>query len=156
MNPAVAATVRRAMVGVVEGGTARRASGSLNDGKLTHVLGGKTGTGDHEYREFDSSGREIGSRAVSRAGTFVYFIDDRFFGVVTAFVMGEDAGDYSFTSSLPVQLFKSLAPILKPALQAAAPLPVADNSALAPVAATAIDAASSTAVPAAAAAGTQG
>ena len=135
MNPAVAATVRRAMVGVVEGGTARRASGSLNEGTTTHVLGGKTGTGDHEYREFDSAGRETASHAVSRAGTFVYFIDDRFFGVVTAFVMGEDAGDYSFTSSLPVQLFKALAPILKPALQTSSPLPVADNAASAPSAA---------------------
>jgi len=132
MNPAVAATVRRAMIGVVEGGTARRASGSLDDGGITHVLGGKTGTGDHVYREFDAAGREIASRAVSRAGTFVYFIDDRFFGVVTAFVVGEDAGDYSFTSSLPVQLFKSLAPVLKPALQTTPPLPVADNAAFAP------------------------
>ena len=128
MAPAVATTVRRAMIGVVEGGTARRAAGALDEPGIKHVLGGKTGTGDHEYRTFDSAGHEVGSHTVSRAGTFVYFIDDRYFGVVTAFVTGEEADAYTFTSSLPVQLFKSLAPVLKPALRNLPPLPVADGT----------------------------
>jgi hypothetical protein len=69
MAPEVAATVRHAMIGVVEGGTARRASGSLvgTDGK-PHVIGGKTGTGDHQYRVFNAFGHEIDSHSVSRAG----------------------------------------------------------------------------------------
>jgi membrane peptidoglycan carboxypeptidase len=128
MSPAVAATARRALIGVVEAGTARRALGAFDEPGAKHVIGGKTGTGDHEYRTFDSSGREVASHAVSRAGTFVYFIDDRYFGVVTAFVTGEHAGEYTFTSSLPVQLFKALAPVLKPALQNLPPLPVADGA----------------------------
>jgi hypothetical protein len=42
----------------------------------------------------------------------VFFVQDRYFGVVTAFVLGEDAGSYRFTSSLPVQLFVDLVPNL--------------------------------------------
>ena len=49
---------------------------------------------------------------MSRAATFVFFLGDRFFGVVTAYVMGAEAARYSFTSALPVQVLKSLAPIL--------------------------------------------
>jgi hypothetical protein len=41
-------------------------------------------------------------------------IGDRFFGTVMVFVPGEIASKYEFTSSLAVQVFKNLAPILKP------------------------------------------
>jgi hypothetical protein len=51
---------------------------------------------------------------VSRAATFVFFLGDRFFGVVTAYVTGPEAARYQFTSALPVQVLKSLAPILTP------------------------------------------
>ena len=54
------------------------------------------------------------SRVVSRAATFVFFLGDRFFGVVTAYVTGPEAARYQFTSALPVQVLKSLAPILTP------------------------------------------
>jgi hypothetical protein len=40
----------------------------------------------------------------------VFYIDDRYFGVLTVFVPGKEAGDYSFTSSLPVAILKLLAP----------------------------------------------
>jgi hypothetical protein len=39
-------------------------------------------------------------------------IGDRYFGTVTAYVMGEKASEYAFTSSLPVQVLKVLSPLL--------------------------------------------
>jgi hypothetical protein len=53
---------------------------------------------------------------VSRAATFVFFLGDRFFGVVTAYVTGPEAARYHFTSALPVQVLKGLAPSLMPYL----------------------------------------
>jgi len=41
---------------------------------------------------------------------FVFYIEDRFFGVITAFVPGKESGNYVFTSSLPVAILKLLAP----------------------------------------------
>jgi len=55
-----------------------------------------------------------GSRVVSRAATFVFFLGDRFYGVVTAYVTGPEAARYQFTSALPVQVLKGLAPTLTP------------------------------------------
>ena len=54
------------------------------------------------------------SRAVSRTATFVFFIGDRYFGVITAYVPGQTAQNYHFTSALPVQILKNLAPDLNP------------------------------------------
>jgi hypothetical protein len=41
---------------------------------------------------------------------------DRYFGVMTAYVAGKDAGSYNFTSSLPVQIVRFLKPTLTPLL----------------------------------------
>jgi hypothetical protein len=71
---------------------------------------------------FGPGGRLIESRVINRTATFVFLIGDRFFGTVTAFVPGEAAADYGFTSSLPVQIFKELAPAFS-ALLAEAPIP---------------------------------
>jgi hypothetical protein len=51
---------------------------------------------------------------VNRAATFVFFVGDRFFGVITAIVPGKEAARYSFTSTLPVHLLGKLAPKLMP------------------------------------------
>ena len=51
---------------------------------------------------------------VDRTGTFVFFLGDRFFGTVTAYVPGPDAARFSFTSGLAVQLLKVLEPELRP------------------------------------------
>jgi hypothetical protein len=51
---------------------------------------------------------------VSRTATFVFFIGDRWFGVITAYVPGATAQNYNFTSALPVQILKNLAPELNP------------------------------------------
>jgi len=109
----VAAAARSAVIDVVELGTARRLRGVFQrPDRQPLQVGGKTGTGDHRYESYGAHGRLIGSRVVSRAATFVFFLGDRFFGVVTAYVTGLEAARYHFTSALPVQVLKSLAPIL--------------------------------------------
>lgn len=114
----VADLVRRALLGVVDNGTARRLKGVYRGASPTELLplGGKTGTGDHRYDTFGPGGRVLTSRVVNRAATFAFFIDDRFFGTVTAFVPGSQAANYDFTSALPVQILKAMEPILRPML----------------------------------------
>ena len=120
MAPEVAAVVRRALVDVVEKGTARGLNAALQrDGVKRHIVGGKTGTGDHRYETFAPGGRLIESRVVERAATFVFLIDDRFFGTVTAYVAGPNAARYEFTSALPVRLLGILMPALSPLIDGA-------------------------------------
>jgi membrane peptidoglycan carboxypeptidase len=111
LAPEVARTMRKAMAEVVEQGTARRLNGAfkLADGTVLTV-GGKTGSGDNRFETFNRSGGVISSRATNRTATFVFFIGERYYGVITAFVQGQEAGNYHFTSSLPVTLLKLLAP----------------------------------------------
>jgi membrane peptidoglycan carboxypeptidase len=124
LRPEVCAAVRRALVATVEGGTAQRARGALHhaDGSPV-VVGGKTGTGDHRFKVFARGQHVLEERPVSRSATFVFLIDDRFFGVVTAVVTGPEAGRYHFTSSLPVQLFTALMPEVLPVLEGASETP---------------------------------
>src|SRR5947208_8001331 len=77
-------------------------------------VGGKTGTGDNRFERFAKGGGLISSHVVDRTGTFVFFLGDRFFGTVTAYVPGPDAARFSFTSGLAVQLLKVLEPDLRP------------------------------------------
>jgi len=58
----------------------------------------------------------IESKFISRAAVFTFFLGERFFGVITAYVAGSNAGNYHFTSSLPVQIVKFLQPTLTPLL----------------------------------------
>ncbi len=113
MEPEVAATLRRALREVVDAGTARRVHGAFDllDGTKVEV-GGKTGTGDNRLEAYGPKGRLVGSRAVNRTATFVFYIGDRYFGTLTAFVTGAEADKYSFTSALPAQILKALAPQL--------------------------------------------
>jgi len=117
MPAAVAHAMREAMVSVVEHGTAVRAHGALvaPDGRAA-VVGGKTGTGDHRFKVFGPGGKLLESRVVNRTATFIFVIDGRYYGVITAFVHGPEAANFSFTSSLPSQIFKTLAPTLSPLL----------------------------------------
>ena len=126
MPEAVARAMRDAMVGVVEHGTAVRARGALvaPDGRVA-VVGGKTGTGDHRYKVFGPGGKLRESRVVNRTATLVFVIDDRYYGVITAFVHGPDAAGFGFTSSLPAQIFKVLAPTISPLLTTTGPVDVA-------------------------------
>ncbi len=122
--PELAAVVRSVLIDVVEGGTASRLARAIVREDGTQIaLGGKTGTGDHRYVTFSAAGSIKESRAVNRSATFVFFIGDRFFGTLTAFVPGADAADYAFTSSLSAQVLKNLLPTLKPLTDTARPLP---------------------------------
>jgi membrane peptidoglycan carboxypeptidase len=127
--PEVARIVRRALTGVVAEGTARRLTGTYTDanGGLLPV-GGKTGTGDNRYHHFARGGGITSSRVVDRTATFVFFLGDRFYGTATAFVPGQAAANFHFTSALAVQLVKILQPELKPLLDGP---PSADTKAIA-------------------------
>ncbi len=117
LAPEIAGVVRSAIVKVVDDGTAIALKSRMAANGVTHVVGGKTGTGDHRIKVFAGGGRLIESRAVNRAATFVFMIDGRFFGNITAFVPGADAANYHFTSSLPVRVLGLLLPTLEPLLQ---------------------------------------
>ncbi len=116
----IAAVVRRALIDVAERGSAQRIRGAFRRSDGTGiVVGGKTGTGDNRHDTYGRKGQLIESRVVNRAAVFVFFIGDRFFGTITAYVPGREAADYGFTSSLPVQILKIMAPTLKPMIEAA-------------------------------------
>ncbi len=128
MRPEVAAVTRAALIDVVENGTARALVNSLQRADGTrHIAGGKTGTGDHRFEVYSAPGKLLESRVVNRVATFVFLIDERFFGTITAFVPGADAANYKFTSGLPVRLLGALMPTLAPLLDGDRGIPVTDN-----------------------------
>ena len=118
LSSEVASAVRAALLEVVESGTAVRARGAfaLPDGTQLAV-GGKTGTGDNRIETFGPGLRLEDSKVTSRSATFAFLIGDRHFGVITAYVEGEGAAEFGFTSSLPVQVLKQLAPSLASLVQ---------------------------------------
>jgi membrane peptidoglycan carboxypeptidase len=113
MEPEVAQALRGTLAGVVDNGTARRLKGSFlgHDGRAV-VVGGKTGSGDNRFETFTRWGGVISSRAVSRTATFVFYIGERYFGVITAHVPGREAAQYEFTSALPLSILKLAAPAI--------------------------------------------
>lgn len=114
MAPEVAAALRNGLSEVVEGGTARRLAGAfkLADG-TTLPVGGKTGTGDNRIVLGRGAAKGV---ALNRTATFVFYLGPRHFGTLTAYVIGPQAANYRFTSALPVQILKSMGPLLLPAL----------------------------------------
>jgi cell division protein FtsI/penicillin-binding protein 2 len=117
MDPHVAAALHGVLLGVVQHGTATSLNGLFHapDGSLVEV-GGKTGSGDNRFETFNRGGGVRTSRAVSRTGTFVFYIGTRYFGVITAYVGEEIASRYGFTSALPVAVLRQLAPAMTPLL----------------------------------------
>jgi len=118
MPSQVATALRGALSQVVDAGTAKRVSGSfkLADGTPL-AMGGKTGTGDNRIEAIGAGGRVLSSKSINRTATFVFYIGDHHFGTLTAFVPGASAQSFKFTSALPVQVLKGMAPILMPYLQ---------------------------------------
>ena len=114
----VAQALRGALSQVVDAGTAKRVAGSfkLADGTPL-AMGGKTGTGDNRIEAVGSGGRVISSKSINRTATFVFYIGDSHFGTLTAYVPGASAQNFKFTSALPVQVLKGMAPFLSPYLQ---------------------------------------
>ncbi len=118
--PEVASTVRRALTNVVAEGTGVRFRGAyLDTGGRPLVVGGKTGTGDNRIETYRNGRQLSGSRVVDRTATFVFFLGDRFYGTITAYVSGPAAAKYKFTSALAVQLLKSMTPQLQPLIDKA-------------------------------------
>src|SRR5690606_19402757 len=100
--------------------TARRLQGSFRLGDGTALLlGGKTGTGDNRIESVTRGGQVLSSRAMNRTATFVFYLGPRHFGTLTAFVPGQKAEGFRFTSALPVQVLRGMAPILTPYLEPA-------------------------------------
>jgi len=113
LSPEVARVARAALSDVVENGTGRRVRGAVTDPEGNPVrMGGKTGTGDNRFNVYTPGGALVSSRAVSRTSTFVFYIGDRFYGVMTAFVQGPEADRFDFTSALPAQVVRILGPEL--------------------------------------------
>ncbi len=117
MAPEIAAILRHALAGVVKNGTGERVRGVYVDANGTPLpIGGKTGTGDNRFKVFGLGHRLIESRAVDRTATFVFFLSNRFYGTITAYVYGKQSAYYHFTSALSVSLLKALQPELTPLL----------------------------------------
>lgn len=122
--------VRRALVDVVEDGTARRLKRAFvgRDGQAIE-LGGKTGTGDHRFDVHGKGGRLMSSRAVDRTASFVFLLGEHHFGTVMVHAHEPDAAQFRFTSALAAQVLKSLSPALLPLVEpgactaASAPFP---------------------------------
>ena len=114
LPPAITTVIKSALTDVVSKGTARRLGTTLklSDGS-TLAYGGKTGTGDNRFETYGPGGKLVSSRAVSRAGTFVFMLGDRYFGTITAYVTGDESDSFEFTSALPVQVLKSVSPVLE-------------------------------------------
>ncbi|MBO0491730.1 transglycosylase domain-containing protein [Pseudomonas sp. Marseille-Q1929] len=114
----VAQALRGALSQVVDAGTAKRVAGSfkLADGTPL-AMGGKTGTGDNRIEAMGAGGRVISSKSLNRTATFVFYLGEQHFGTLTAYVPGRTAQQFTFTSALPVQVLKGMAPILMPYLQ---------------------------------------
>jgi membrane peptidoglycan carboxypeptidase len=110
MSQPVARALRQALAGVVENGTARRVHGVFQNPDGTPMtMGGKTGSGDNRIQSFAPGGRLIASRPVSRTAAFVFYVGDRYYGVVTASVLGSQSGNYVFTSALPLEVLRRFA-----------------------------------------------
>ncbi|HEX9705742.1 MAG TPA: transglycosylase domain-containing protein, partial [Gemmatimonadales bacterium] len=119
LSSEIAAVVRATMVAVVARGTARRGAAALRavDGsRLT--IGAKTGTGNNRFTVVGRNGLIIEDRAIDRTATVVFFIGDRFYGTITAFVAGAAADRYAFTSSLPLEILRRLGPTLEALISA--------------------------------------
>ncbi|HMO17430.1 MAG TPA: transglycosylase domain-containing protein [Oligoflexia bacterium] len=108
LSETVARIAREGLLDIVQNGTAVRLKDGIKAGNNVLPVGGKTGTGDHRYIVYGKGGGRKESRVVNRTATFMFILGDRFFGVISAFVPGQDAARFKFTSALPVQMLKLL------------------------------------------------
>jgi len=118
MRPRVARLLRDVLAEVVERGTAIRVRRAfVDDNGLPIRIGGKTGSGDNRIEHFAGGRRLTSSQATSRTAGFVFYLGDRWFGVITASVSGAQSAQYEFTSSLPLAVLKLLAPAVNDAIR---------------------------------------
>lgn len=115
LAPEAARILKKALIGVVQLGTARRVRGAFQlPGGGEILIGGKTGTGEHKFETYGRGGQVLRTEIRNRSATFVFFIGDRYFGTVTAFVPGAAAANYRFTSSLTTSLLADLSDVIEP------------------------------------------
>lgn len=124
MASEVAETLRSALLSVVEEGTAKRIQAIKT---RPWQIGGKTGTGDHKLVSVDKNGKRTEEIPISRSATFAFFLEERFHGTMTAFVKGDTAGDYTFTSALPVTIVGNMLPLLDPLVEQPMDIPDPDT-----------------------------
>lgn len=111
MDAAVARALRQALVSVVSAGTAQRAKGIfVGPDRTPVVVGGKTGSGDNELITVSRNRHTRAVQTTNRTATFVFYIGDQYYGVLLAYVPGQEASVYRFTSALPVSVLKLIAP----------------------------------------------
>lgn len=124
LSAPVCRTLRSVLAGVVDHGTASRVRKAFADssGNLLVTVGGKTGSGDNRVKAISKGGGVISSHATSRTAAFAFYIGDRYYGVITASVMGARAENYEFTSALPLEVMKMAAP---PIMERLGPFPAA-------------------------------
>jgi cell division protein FtsI/penicillin-binding protein 2 len=121
MDTAVAQALRHALANVVSAGTAQRVHGMfVGPDHLPVAVGGKTGSGDNQLITVSRDKRTRSVHSTNRTATFVFYIGDRYYGVLMAYVPGHAADKYRFTSSLPVTILKMIAPSVNARLQEAA------------------------------------
>lgn len=118
LRPAVAQAAKEAMRGVVRRGTARALKGAFGGGTLK--MRAKTGTGDNRSKRVGRWGRVLSETVHSRTATVVFTLGDRWFGVMTAVVMGDEGAEHKFTSGLAARALSRMAPILLPAMRSEA------------------------------------
>lgn len=111
LSKEVADVAKKGLLDIVSNGTAIRLKDGIKVGGEILPVGGKTGTGDHRYVVYRGGVKE--KRVVNRTATFMFVIGDRYYGVVSAFVPGQEASRFVFTSALPVQILKNVAPLLE-------------------------------------------
>jgi len=123
MRPEVARALKKALGLVVSVGTARRLNGNFTTASgEAMLLGGKTGTGDNKVATQVVRGKTMAATRTSRTATFVFYLGDNYFGTLTAFVPGKGSADFSFTSALPLQVLKGMAPLMKPYVSKPTPM----------------------------------
>jgi cell division protein FtsI/penicillin-binding protein 2 len=118
MDAAVAQVLRQALTKVVTAGTAQRVNGIfVGPDHLPVAVGGKTGSGDNQLMTVSRDKRTRSVHSINRTATFVFYIGERYYGVLMAYVPGREADKYRFTSSLPVTVLKMLSPSVNARLQ---------------------------------------
>jgi len=120
MDIAVAQALRQALTTVVTAGTAQRVNGIfVGPDQQPVTVGGKTGSGDNQLITVSRNGRTRSAQSTNRTATFVFYIGDRYYGVLMAYVPGREADKYHFTSSLPVTILKLISASVNARLQEA-------------------------------------
>ena len=113
LNPDVARAMKGLLGEVTHNGTARRPGGAYldNEGQPVATGGDKTSTGDNRMVTVNAGRSTRHQSCVEPHGNLCFLSGrTRHFPIHDRFCAGRDAADFKFTSALPVQVLKSMAP----------------------------------------------